>query len=177
MRIESDSVLHHPRERVFATYRDALPALVAYLPNVRSMEVVERGVDGPIVRLHNVFHGASELPPAIARHLEDRVLSWEDTAVWDEEHWTCDWTIRTRALSEAVRCSGRTELVDLGEGRTRLQASGELTIDLARLRVMPAFLAGSLGRTVEAFLVRHVGANLAMMAEAIDAYLADSTKP
>ena len=40
MRIEADSVLQHPRERVFATYRDEISAFVAFLPNVRGIEVV-----------------------------------------------------------------------------------------------------------------------------------------
>ena len=52
MRIEADSVLPFPRERVFRAYRDELPAFTAYLPNVRAIEVKARKEQGPIVELH-----------------------------------------------------------------------------------------------------------------------------
>ncbi len=174
MRIEADSVLHHPREAVYAAYRDEMEIFAEYLPNIRRFEVVERSRDGSIVRLHNRWHGATELPASIASKLEERFLSWDDYATWDNSTWACEWTIEPHALREAVRCRGRTDFIDLGE-RTRIELTGELTIGLDRVRGVPSFLAGSLGRTMEGFLVRTLTANLTSLSDALAAHLREDT--
>ena len=69
MRIEADSVLRHPRPRVFAAYRDHIQEAVGFLPNVREIEVVERREDGAKVRLHNVWRGGIELPEKLSNAL------------------------------------------------------------------------------------------------------------
>ncbi|GAB5549078.1 MAG: hypothetical protein RLO52_23595 [Sandaracinaceae bacterium] len=175
MRIEADSVLRHSRDAVFAAYRDDLPAFVEFLPNVRSIEVIERQGQGDIVHLHNVWHGATELPTSLASALEARVLSWDDHAAWDEAGYTCDWVIEPHAFRNAVRCRGQTTFIDLDEGRTRIEMNGELSIDLERVRAIPTFLAGSLARTAEAFLLRQLTANLASVSDALANYLREDT--
>lgn len=175
MRIEADSVLRYPRDAVFAAYRDDIAAFVEFLPNVRSIEVVDRRVDGPVVHLHNVWHGSAELPANLAQRFEERFLSWDDHATWDQRTWSCEWTIEPHAFEEAVRCRGRSDFIDLGGERTRLEMTGELAIELDRVRGVPSFLAGSLGRTAEAFLVRQITANLAAVSDALAAYLREDT--
>lgn len=175
MRIEADSVLRYPRDAVFATYRDDISAFVEFLPNVRSIEVLERSAQGSIVTLHNVWHGSTELPAKLGSALEARFLSWDDYAVWNEETWSAEWTIQPRSFRESVQCTGRSEFIDLGGGRTRLEMTGELKIQLDRVKGMPSFLAGSLGRSAEAFLVRQITANLASVSDALAAYLSEDT--
>ncbi len=174
MRIEADSVLHHPREAVYESYRDDMSIFAEYLPNVRLFEVVERSVDGRTVRLHNRWHGGTELPASLAAKLEERFLSWDDYATWNRDTWSCEWVIEPHALREAVRCRGRTDFIDLGE-RTRIELIGELAIELDRVKGVPSFLAGSLARTAESFLVRTITANLASMSDALAAHLREDT--
>ncbi len=174
MRIEADSVLRHPREAVFRAFRDDLTAFVEYLPSVRRIEIVERIEDGPIVRLHNLWHGGAELPEGLADRLDDRFLSWDDHAVWDTRTFSCEWSIVPHALRGAVRCQGRNDFIDLGGTRTRLEITGELAIVLERVRV-PSFLAGSLARRAESFLARQITTNLASVSDALAAYLNQDT--
>ena len=145
MRIEADSVLRYPRDAVFTAYRDEMRALSEYLPNVRRMEVVDRVEDEPTVRLHSVWHGASELPANLASKLEERFLSWDDFAVWDRASWSCEWRIVPHTLRDAVRCAGRIDFVEIDGGRTRIELSGDIAIELDRVKGVPAFVAGSLG--------------------------------
>lgn len=175
MRIELDSVLRYPRQTVFAAYRDDISAFVEYLPNVRAIEVLSREEQGSIVRLHNMWHGTTELPAALAHKLEERFFSWEDHAVWDADAYTCEWVIEPPAFRDTVRCVGRCDFIALGEDRTRLDVTGELSIALDRVRGVPSFLAGSLGRTAESFLLRQVTANIESVSHALDAYLREDT--
>ena len=54
MKLEADARIAFPRELVFSTYRDRLPQLVPFLPDVKSIVVQERtdapdGTDGSTV--------------------------------------------------------------------------------------------------------------------------------
>ena len=57
MRIEADSVLPFSRDAVFKAYRDDLPKVVEFLPNVREIECKKREEAGPVTTLFNVWHG------------------------------------------------------------------------------------------------------------------------
>lgn len=175
MQIELDSVLPYPREVVFAAYRDDITAFVEHLSNVRSIEVLSREEEGPIVRLHNRWHGETELPDALSARLEERFLSWDDHAVWDADALTCSFTIEPRSFRKTVRCTGRCDFIALDDNRTRLDMTGELSIEFDSVRGIPSFLAGSIGRTAEAFLIRQLTTNLEGVGRAIDAYLGADT--
>lgn len=175
MRIEADAVLHQPRDGVFVAYRDEIRTVAAYMPNVRRIDVAERVEDGGLVRMKKVWHGGVELPANLAHKLEERFLSWDEHAVWDRSSWSCEWTIEPHALHEAVRCRGRTEFVEIGSDRTRIELAGELSIELDRVRALPSFLAGSLARTAESFLVRTITANLVAVNDALAAYMREDT--
>jgi uncharacterized protein YndB with AHSA1/START domain len=174
VRIEADFVLMFPRERVFRAYRDELLELARYLPNVRSIEVRSRQESGTIVTLHNVWNGGGEIPAAVRKVVDESMLSWEDYATWDAAGWTCEWTIRTHAFTEAVTCGGKNTFVELGADRTRLEVRGDISIDVTKIRGVPSFLAGSIGKTVESFLVKRITENLRSVSDALAQYLQSS---
>lgn len=171
MRIEADSIVPFARPRTFAAYRDEMPQFVRYLPNIQGIDVEERSDSGDVVRLRNIWHGGGEMPAALRAVTKGEMFSWTDYATWIASDWLCEWRIETHALSEAVRCDGTTRFVDLGGNRTRLEIRAELSIDLARMRAVPAFLAGTLGRKVEQFLVRQITPNLTGVADALTKHL------
>jgi hypothetical protein len=171
MKIETDAILSHPRDVVFRAYRDELPDLVKHLPNVTSIQVEDRREDGGRIALVNVWQAGGDIPAPVRKLLGTSILSWHDYATWDEASFTCDWNIETHSFREAVRCSGRNHFVELDGGRTRLDIKGELHIDLKKVRGVPSMLAGSLGRTVEQFLVKQITANLTDVSEGLGRYL------
>ncbi len=171
MRIEADSVLPFSRTLVYATYRDKLVELVPHLPNVTSIEVRERSDEGDIARLLNIWHGAGEIPAVARKLLSQSMLSWSDHATWRQQEWCCDWRIETHAFTEAISCSGCNRFVDVGEDETRLEIRGELLIDLKKVRGVPRFLAGSVGPTVEKFLVNQITPNLTRVSDGLIKYL------
>jgi len=175
VRIEADAVLAFPREHVFRVYREQLRELVPYLPNVRGIEVKSRAEEesGQVVKFFNVWHGGGEIPAAARAVLSESMLSWDDHAEWDERTWVCKWDIATHAFPGAVTCRGENRFVELGPERSRLDIRGDLEIDLERVRGVPRFLAGSVGRTIEQFLARHISQNLTSVSDGLAKYLAE----
>lgn len=171
MRIEADSVLPFSRERVYRAYRDELPGFTQYLPNVRAIEVLAREELGSVTKLHNVWHGGGDIPAPVVKLLGDSKLSWDDYATWKQDEWCVDWNIKTSVFTEAVTCGGKNTFIEIGPDRTRLEIHGDISIDVKKVRGVPSFLAGSIGKTVENFLVKQITANLTSVSDALTRYL------
>lgn len=170
MQLRADAKLPFSRPEVFAAYRDKLVDLLPFLPNVRKIDVKSRDESGTIVKLLNVWHGGGEIPAAARAVLSESMLSWDDHATWNEEDFTCGWVIKTHAFTEAVKCEGKNRFVEEG-GSTVLEIRGVLEIDAKKIRGVPGFLAGKVGRTVEEFLVGKIQPNLVETVKGLQKYL------
>lgn len=175
MELRSDARIPFPREVVFAAYRDDLVKLLPFLPNVRKIEVKSRKDDGPRIDLVNVWHGGGEIPAAARAVLSESMLSWTDYATWladaNTNTWACEWRIETHAFTEAVQCRGRNEFLEDGPSATILQIRGKLEIDAKKIKGVPGFLAGKVGKVVEEFLVGKIQPNLVETVKGLEKYL------
>lgn len=171
MELSADAVIPFPRELVFRTYRDSLTDLLPYLPNVRGIEQKSRDDSGPTVKLLNVWHGGGEIPKAARAFLSDAMLSWNDHAEWDESAHTCSWRIETLAFTEAVSCSGKNTFVDDGNGGTRLEIRGTLTIDAKKVKGVPSLMAGKVGKMIENLLAEKIKPNLVEVSKGVEKFL------
>jgi hypothetical protein len=171
MELRADAHIPFPRAVVFAAYRDDLTKVLEYLPNVRGIEVKSRKEDGSRIDMVNVWRGGGEIPVAARAVLSEAMLSWTDYATWNGDGWTCDWRIETHAFTEAVQCGGRNVFLEAGPDKTLLQIRGKIEIDAKKIRGVPGFLAGKVGRTIEDFLGGKIQPNLVETVKGIEKYL------
>ena len=155
MEIRSESVIDHPRERVFMTYRDRLPEVASYIPDIEAINELLRSRDGVISTVHNEWISDKEVPGVLSKFVKKRDLCWDDFAKWDDDGHRLD----TRVFTEAVRCGGRNRFVAEGQS-TRVIISGELDIDVERIRAIPKIVARRLKPRLEQFIVALVTPNL-----------------
>lgn len=170
MKLEADARIPFDRVAVFRAYRDHLLDLLPFLPNVRSIEVKQRTNVGAVSKIVNIWHGGGEIPAAARAILSDAMLSWTDDATWDENALTCEWRIETHAFTEAVHCGGRNTFRD-DNGNTLLEIRGDISIDAKKIKGVPGFMAGSIGRTVEQVLISKIQPNLVETARGLRTYL------
>ncbi len=170
MKVEADAVLDFPRDLVFQTYRDRLPELVPHLPNVRRITVESREDDPPVTRLLNRWEAAAEVPKVVRSIIKPEMLVWLDHALWNEETWECEWRIEHGAFAEQVHCSGRNRYVAVDD-KTRLEIRGDLSVDAAKIPVVPRLLAGTVAPVLERFIVQTIRPNLVSTADGVQAFL------
>jgi hypothetical protein len=175
MEIRADARIPFPRDLVFVTYRDDIHKVVSYLPNVQSIEVTSRKEDGPVVELVNEWRGGGDIPAAIRAVLSESALAWTDYATWNSDALTCDWRTQTHAFTDALTCRGTNTFVSDGN-ETRLEIRGSLEVDPKKIRGVPSFLAGKVGKAVEEFLVGKISSNLIETAKGLSRYLEDQGK-
>lgn len=170
MKIESESLIAHPVEAVFEAYRDRLPEVVPYLDDIREIVVESRREGDGVVTLHNVWSSDKDIPAVASKFIKPEHLSWDDHAQWSVAETRCQWRIEPRAFQDAFRCSGTTTLIPEGD-RTRVRLAGELTIDAAKVRGVPKFLAKTVGPQIEKFIVALIKPNLEKTNVAIGQFL------
>jgi hypothetical protein len=171
MQINSVSRIHHPIEEVFRAYRDHMPELAAYVPDVKRIDVAQRREEGPVVRLHNVWHADREIPAMARRFVTRDMLRWDDFAAWDSERLVCDWQLRVHVFTEAIRCEGQNLLEPAGAGATDVRLVGELSVDLALVPGVPSVMARRMQPQVERFIVALITPNLQQVNAAVGRFL------
>jgi hypothetical protein len=168
MRIEAQTHVSHPAKLVLVTLRDKTPELAAIMPNVESVEELERREEPPRVHLYNRWQGSNRDVPAILRpFVSKELLAWHDRASWDEEKLCCSWQLEGRVFS----CQGSTRLEPQGEGSTLFLIGGELKVDPDRVPGLPRFLARKVQQPLERFIGNAVRPNLTKIAEAVQRFL------
>ncbi len=174
MELRADATILFPRDVVYQAYRDDLVGLVEHMPNIRQIEEKEREPQSDaITKIVNVWHGGGDLPAAARVVLTQEMLSWTDYARWLDSEWACEWRIETHSFSDAVSCGGKNRFVAT-DGGTRLEIRGDLNIDASKIKGVPKLLQGSVGKTLEEFLVTRITPNLLEVSSGLQRYLENS---
>ncbi len=171
MEIHNDTVITHPIEKVYFTYRDRLPELVEMLENIESMKELERREEGEVIHLLNEWRAKGEIPKIARSWIKPDMLFWKDYATWHPDTWTVDWRFEMAFMKDRVTVGGTNRFVKLGPGRTRLELRGELKIDTMGLPGLPRILAKRAGPPVERFVLALVQPNLIKTAKALQQFL------
>jgi hypothetical protein len=171
MVINSSSLLPHPLARVYRAYRDELPRIAVYMPNIKEIRTLRREEREGGVRLHNEWSGKGEIPRVAQGLIKPEMVKWDDYADWDDATTACEWRIATRFFTEKVRCGGTNRLSAEDAKTTRVTLSGTLEIDLAEVPGVPRFLAKSVAPQVERFIVSLITPNLERTNVALRQYL------
>jgi len=174
MELRTEATIDQPRDVVFRVYRDILPDLVPYLPNVRGIEVKSRSENGDVVELVNVWHGGGDVPAAVRAILSESVLSWTDYARWNESDFTCTWRSEAHAFKEAVDSRGVNSFVALGPQRMAIRIDGRIDVDASKIPGVPRLVAGKVGKLIESFLIKQVQDNLQEVARGVGRYLREN---
>ena len=74
-------------------------------------------------------------------------------------------------LDSPTRLASYNLFLEDGPGKTILQIRGKLEIDAKKIKGVPGFLAGKVGKVVEEFLVGKIQPNLVETVKGLEKYL------
>lgn len=171
MQIHASSIIAHPLDRVYRAYRDELPAIAAFMPNIKDIVVVSREDVPDGVKLHNVWAGKGEIPKVAQGIVKPEMVKWDDYAHWHDGAWYCDWKIQTRFFTDNVRCGGTNRFTAEGADRTRVTLAGTLELSLKDVPGVPRIMAGSIIPHIERFVIALITPNLERVNESLGRYL------
>jgi hypothetical protein len=175
MELRADARIPFSPAVVFTVCRDEMARLQPYLPSIRSIEVTARTEKGVVVDNVIEWRAGADIPRALRALLSESIMSWTDHATWNAETLVCDWRTEMHAFTDAIRCGARDRFLPDGPG-TLLEIRGALEVDGAKLRGVPSFLSGRMGRAMEEFLVNKIQSDLVRTGQGLARYLEDREK-
>ena len=172
--LRSIDVVRHPLERVFQTFRDRMPEIAEYIPNVSRIDVTER-TDHPDgrVSLVNQWHAVSDIPTAAKAVVKPEMLGWTDRAEWHPEQRVVHWQLEPMFFTDKVKCSGTNRFTALDDQRTEVRLEGDLQIHLGDLAFVPRPFRARVSKELERFIVSLIGPNLGNATKAVERFLDD----
>ncbi|MFK7988067.1 MAG: hypothetical protein AB8I08_18755 [Sandaracinaceae bacterium] len=171
MRIHSESLIHHPQALVYEAYRDRLPEIAPYIPDVEEIRVESREDGEGEVKLHNVWIAKSEIPIFARAFLKPEMLRWDDHAVWKDAEHRVHWTLKLRVFTDQVTCGGTNTFLANGDNETKVVLDGDLDIDLKNIKGVPRMLAGGMKPKLEKFIVSMITPNLKKVNSSLQQFL------
>jgi len=144
-------LIKYPLDAVYDTYRDHLADLVSYLPNVERIEKLEQQATPNGVKQLNRWKVSGAIPRPLRAFFSDQLLTYLDHADWNDSERHVEWRFEMGMMTEAIDCHGTNFFRGVSENSTELTLTGELTIDLSKIRAIPRFLYG-LAPTFEKFI-------------------------
>jgi hypothetical protein len=158
-------------ERVYSCYRDQLPEIAPYTPDIKEILVHSREEleQGP--KIHNEWIADRDLPKVVANLVTQDMMRWNDFAQWNDEAHHVDWVLQIPAFPDQVKCSGRNAFFADGPDATIVRLSGNLEISLKNIPGVPRLLAGRLTPKVESFIVKLITPNLEKVNHSLERYL------
>lgn len=171
MRIHTESLIRHPQQKVYVAYRDRLPEIAAYIPDVKEIRVESRDEMDGGVKLHNVWIADREIPVFARAFLKPEMLCWDDFAEWRDADNQVRWTLKLRVFTDNVKCAGTNTFRKVDDKTTAVTLEGDLDIDLKAIPGVPKMLAGGLKPKVEKFIVSLITPNLERVNESLQQFL------
>lgn len=171
MQIHSESRIHHPLDLVYSCYRDRLPQIAPYTPDIREIIVKSREEMAAGPKIHNVWVADRDIPKVAQGVLKPEMLQWDDYAEWDDEAKHVNWRLHIPAFPDAVKCSGRNAFFADGPDATRVVLSGDLAINVKNVPGVPRLLAGRIAPKLEAFIVKLITPNLEKVNHSLERFL------
>jgi hypothetical protein len=170
VKLESDTKVGFPRERVWQTYVEDLEKLVEYLPNVSLIERKSREEAGDVVKLVRLWTAKATLPDVARSIVKPNMMQWTDYASWDRRSFRCDWRIESGALPKALECSGSTLYEETSSG-CLVSLRGDLAIHPEHVPGVPRIFARTIQPIVERVIVAGIEPNLRGIAGGVEKYL------
>lgn len=173
MQLTSTEVVDAPLEQVYTLVRDDMAALVPFLPNIRAIEVIERSQDaqGQAKRINHWFAEA-EIPALAQKFIKPEVLSWKDTAHWDDaEHRVC-YALESFLANDLFDAQGTNTFRARGAQECELHVLCDVTIHADKIPGIPRLLSKRMLPLIEGMLDRMLRPNLTQLAAGLNAYFA-----
>jgi len=162
----------YPQTRVYEALRDDLTKLVPFLPNVATIEQLERKDTGGTVTILNKWRAEAGSAPAAARpFLKPEMLEWLDHAAWNNDALLVDWWLEAPSFKKLYACKGTNKVVADGEGTCRVVIRGTLTVDPDGIPGVPFFLAKKVVPLIEGYLLERIKPNMEQLAVGVGQYL------
>ena len=171
MDFKTVTIVKYPVAVVWQTMQQHLAAIASNVPDIDTVTPVncQRNEEGQLLMV-NTWKAKPPLPDFLAKFVQPEMLTWTDSATWDDAKKHCRWEIQSHYFKERMTCIGLTSFEPAIGGRAcRLTFEGNL---YWQSDALPIKMAGALvSQGIESFMAGMIPANFRKLAEAVERYI------
>lgn len=158
-----------PVDFVYKTLRDDLPKLAPYMPNVSSIEVLERKETPDKISMTNRWLAKNLLPPVVDQFIKTNEMAWLDRAEWPAGRYACSWRYEPFIFNEYINASGENTYTSDGT-QTTITYSGDVRINFASYPLLPHKLRDKVNEEIEKIIQKLIQSNLDALVDGLEKY-------
>ena len=171
MELSSTTKINAPIDQVYNLVKNDLSKIVPYMPNVESIDVVDKNIEGSKTHITNKWLAKAEIPGAVKKFIKPEIFSWKDSAVWDDEKNEVKYSLESFLANDLFDANGHNLFKSIGENETELTINCSVTIYPEKVPGVPRFLARTVSPMIETLIEKLLGPNLASLGTGINDYL------
>jgi len=171
MKLENKEVINRPLADVYVLVRDDLAKLVPYMPNVDKIEVKKHTPrDDNTIEVINHWYGRADMPSMLKKFLKPEIFSWKDTALWRNDKHCVEYQLESFLANDLFDARGVNSFTAVGDDKTELKISCEVTLYPEKVPGVPRILAKSVVPMIEALLEKILAPNLTALGKGLNEY-------
>lgn len=173
MNFKTISIIKFPVDVAWYTMMNQLPEIARDVDDLESITEEERikSVNGS-TKIVNVWKAKPRLPAMVTKYVNKEMLTWTDTATWNERDKIVNWEIRSPYFHEEMNCEGTTAFESAMGGKgCRLTFSGSLEWKGKVLSMGLGIFDGTIAKAVEGVLTQMIPSNFRKITEVMSRYI------
>ncbi len=131
-----------PIDLVYKTLRDDLYKLVRYMPDVRSISLIDRTETEDKIITLNKWEGRNILPATLSEFIKLENIAWIDRGEWSKTGYLCTWNYDPFIFQERINARGQDIFTTDGT-QTTITFTGEIYLNFDQypfVVVVPAMI-------------------------------------
>ena len=172
MEFKTLNIIKYPVDIVWTSMRDHYVEIVAFVDEVDSIRPVSRKKIAPNkLEVVNIWEADPPIPDIISKYFKKEMLSWTDTAVWDEGAMICNWKIDSHYFKEKMNCQGFTKFEKAIGGRAcRLSFQGRIDWD-GNLPLSFGMADSMISKTLESIISKVIPNNFRKLTSGVATFI------
>lgn len=178
MKLESSDIISQPVDVVYELVRDEIEELVPFLPNIASIEQVERTeVNKNEVKMLNYWHPKVDIPGLIKKFIKnDEIFSWKDYAHWNDKKKMVEYRLEGFLGKDMYSCKGKNYFIETEDGHTELKVTCTLEIHADKIPGIPRLISGKAKPIIEDLIKKAMEPNLTQLSKGLEKYFKKNKK-
>jgi hypothetical protein len=172
MKLESSDIISQPVDVVYDLVKNEIEKLVPFLPNIKSIEQVERDeVNKNEVKLLNYWHPKVEVPGLVKKFIKNEdIFSWKDYAHWNDKKKIVEYRLEGFMGKDMYTCKGKNYFIETEDGHTELKVTCDLEIFADKIPGIPRLIAGKAKPMIEDLIKKALTPNLTQLSKGLEGY-------
>lgn len=173
MQLYHRDIIDAPQETVYNLVKNHLSEIATYLDSIESIKKIsEQKLDPAHTKIVNHWQAKVDLPLLIKKFLSKELISWKDTAVWDEGKKSVSYELESFIANDLFVAKGQNTFNPINDKQTELILRCDVSIHADKVPGIPKLIAAKAVPVIEGVIEKMLKPNIASLASGIRLYLA-----